>query len=157
MSWNLKTIRLGMSIDALRLVITNEGMQIGKWANDIIEKPGFKVSYGEIKVDLLVKTVEELGFQNGANFDEICQAARKMQLAKCSAEVGPQLRLEYPDQPKDEWLVIAMDSITDSVGDPRMFLVGHNDRGRWLVGDFGHQAHIYGKSKKFVFVINQSD
>lgn len=154
MSWDLKTIRLGMSVDALCLAITDKGMQIGKWANDIIEKTAFKVSSGEIEVGLLVKTVGELGFQNGANFDQICQAAHKIHLAKCPAEVGPQLRFQYPDQPKDEWLVIAMDSIIDSVGNPRMFLVGHNDRGRWLIGDFGHPTHIYGKNKKFVFVIN---
>lgn len=145
------SVKLGMNVDVLLLSIKNSGMQIGKWAEDIISKPAFVVSHNNTVIDLVVKSVSELGFDEGANFDQICQAAQKIGLIKCPAEVGPQLRLQYTDQPIDEWLVVAMDSIFDSVGDPRMFLVGRNDRGSWLVGDFGFAEHIYGKNKKFVF------
>jgi hypothetical protein len=150
MGWTI-SVKLGMSVDVLLSATKNSGMQIGKWAEDIMGKPAFVVSRNNIVVDLVVKSVSELGFDEGANFDQICQAAQKIGLIKCPAEVGPQLRLQYTDQPVDEWLVVAMDSIFDSVGDPRMFLVGHNDRGRWLVGDFGFAEHIYGRTKKFVF------
>lgn len=140
-----------MSVDVLLSTIKNSGMQIGKWAEDIMGKPAFVVSSNNIAIDLIVKSVSELGFDEGANFDQICQAAQKIGLIKCPAEAGPQLRLQHTDQPEGEWLVVAMDSITDSAGDPRMFLVGHNDRGRWLVGDFGFAEHVYGRTKKFVF------
>jgi len=148
----IKTVKLGTgTMDALRLAISDEGMQIGKWANDIIDKQSFRIYRNETTLDLVIKSVLELGFNSGANFNQIYQSACRIGLSKCPPETGPQLRLQYHDQPKNEWLVLAMDYIIDSTGEPRMFLVGHNDRGRWLIGDFGHAEHIYGKNKLFVF------
>ncbi len=146
------TVELGNNIDNLRLAIENKNIKIGKCADCLINSSLFLISKEVKKISLVTKSVSELGFNEGANFDQICKAANEIGLSKCPMEVGPLLRSIYLNQPIDEWLVIAMDSIIDSEGNPRMFLVGCNRHGRWLVGDFGFSEHIYGKNKKFVFI-----
>ena len=60
--------------------------------------------------------MEQLGFPNGATLKEIYAKAKDLGLELCPAEVGPLLRLNYPDQPNGEYLRIAMETINDSDG-----------------------------------------
>ena len=69
----------------------------------------------------------------------------------CPNEVGPQLRLQYADQPKGEWLRIAMEAITASDGYRRLFSVGHDGGDLWLYGDYGYAVHFWYGSIVFVF------
>ncbi|MCX6766432.1 MAG: hypothetical protein NT170_01450 [Candidatus Moranbacteria bacterium] len=89
------------------------------WGKDILHKTQF--SKESRKYDLVRFTVEQLGFSNGATTDEIYQRAEKLGLELCPAEVGPQLRLQYPGK---EWMLIAMKQITDRDGDPDVFYLG---------------------------------
>ena len=141
-------------IHTIRAEIIAKGMHIGSHADDIIDKRAFMIPPSNTQISLVVKAVSELGFEGRANFEEICVAANRIGLVKCPAKVGPLLRLHYTEQPLGEWIIVAMDSIIDSKGEPRMFLVGHNDRGLWLVGDHGYPRHSYGHTKKFVFAVS---
>ena len=89
---------------------------------------------------------------NGATLADIHNRAKELGLELCPAEVGPQLRLQYADQPRGEWLLIAMEPITDSVGDPRIFDVELGDFGRWLDGLCGDPDGFWFGSGRFVFV-----
>ena len=149
-----KTIKLGTLKDAkaIRKAIANAGGRISDWANDIMSKKEFTVAKKETEVELVVASVAELGFKGGANYFDICERAKSLGLNLCPAEVGPQLRLQYTDQPKGEWLRIAMDPITASGGGLIVFDVEHDDGELWLRGSGGHPDDFWSGSNRFVFV-----
>ena len=150
-----KTIKLGTGIkdaNGFRQAIKNAEMRISDWANDIIGKPEFVVIAGEMEVDLVKVTVGELGFKDGARRDQIYDRVKELGLEICPPEVGPQLRLQYKDQPLDEWILIGMEPIRSSGGVLGVFGVEHNDVGFWLGGDYGGPDDVWRTDCQWVFV-----
>lgn len=150
-----KTIKLGTGLkntDDFRRALKNDGFRIGSWSNDVLGQPAFKVATKEVKVDLVNVSVAELGFKNGAIRADIYEKAISLGLELCSPEVGPQLRLQYKDQPKGEWLQIAMEPIMSSNGRIVVFSVGHDDGGLWLDGSRGSPDRFWFGDGRWVFV-----
>ena len=117
-----KTIKLGTGLKTandFRKALKDGGNCIGAWADDILGRPEFEksVSAEETEVDLVVLTTSQITGKNGGTTAEVFAGAQQLGFAKCSAEVGPQLRLQYKDhQLMDVRLFIGMESIRDSVG-----------------------------------------
>ncbi len=152
-----KTITLGTDLKTaadFRKALKANGNLIGNYADDTIGKPAFTVSETEKEVDLVQVTVEELGFENGADYANICAKAKTLGLELCTTEVGPQLRLRYKDQPKGEWLIVAMKAIACSDGDFSVFGIGHNGIGCWLDGGNGSADCFWNADSRFVFVLS---
>ena len=148
-----KTITLGVyeSVKAYREALTKAGFRIGDWATDILNK--IQVSQSQVQLDLVMRSVAELGFEEAARYDAIYAKAKELGLQLCPAEVGPALRLTYSDQPCGEWLWIAMDPLPDSYGGLVVFGVAHARDGRVLAGDDGVSAYAWGPDGQFVFVL----
>ena len=111
-------------------------------------------------MNLVRVTVAELGFQevrrepiygDSVVRSAIYERAMARGLKLCHAEVGPQLRLQYPDQPHGESLIIAMESITDLEGTLSVFCVAHDEKGRLLSGAYGDPEGFWKRGKTFVF------
>lgn len=150
-----KTIQLGTGIktaDDFRKAVKKTGMKIDDWANDILGKPTFTAYESLTEVELVVCSVAELGFKDGATRKDIYVRAQELGLDLCPPEVGPQLRLQYTDQPKGEWLVIAMEPITDSDGSLDLFGVGHGGDARWLSAYNGGPDVFWDGYDRFVFL-----
>lgn len=151
-----KTIKLGTGLttaDDFRHALKSGGYHIGDWGNDILGRRAFTVAGDEeTEVDLVVLSVAELGFKDGASRKDIYKRALKLGLELCPAEIGPQLRLQYKDQPNGEWLLIGMEPITASDGRLRVFSVEHDAHGLWLLGSFGGPASFWGGAGRWVFV-----
>lgn len=150
-----KTIQLGTGLqtaDDFRKEVVKAGMKIGDWANDILGKPAFTATTSETEVELVVASVAELGFKDGATRKDIYVRAQEFGLDLCPPEVGPQLRLQYTDQPKGEWLVIAMEPITGSDGNLDLFGVEHDDGERWLSASDGNPGNFWDGGHRFVFL-----
>src|SRR3990167_9854935 len=124
-----KTIRLG-TIKNLKKELGGNGINTSSYANDILKK--MDVSKKEIEVDLVNISVKELGFNNSATLKDIYAKAKEYGFELCPNEVGPQLRLQYEDQPMGEWLIIGMEPIAGSGGGRGLFRVGHGSSGLWL-------------------------
>lgn len=148
-----KTIKLGnyKNADEFRKALKKNGFKTGDWANEILDKPAFTVAGAEEEIQLVNVSVADLGFKNGATYKGICAKAKELGLELCPNEVGPQLRLQYKDQPKGEYLRIAMEPITDSDGILRIFYVGHGDGDLWLSGYDGDSVNFWSASRRFVF------
>ena len=148
-----KTIKLGnyKNADEFRKALKKNGFKIGDWANDILSKPAFTVAGASEEIQLVNVSVADLGFKNGATYKDICTKAKELGLELCPNEVGPQLRLQYKDQPKGEWLRIAMEPIIDSGGHLGIFNIVHYDGDLWLLGDYGDSVRFWNADYCFVF------
>jgi len=107
----------------------------------------------ETEIDLVVVSNDDLGVKKGAYFKDTYKRALELGLVLCPNEVGPQLRLQYTDQPMGEWLLIAMDPIEDSDGDLSVFRVGRDGVGAWLFGYYGHSGRRWSADSRFVFAL----
>ena len=87
-------------------------------ANEIIGRPAFGLSPTKTELDLVVLSVSELGFgERNVSISNINARAESLGFALCPPEAGPQLRLQYLDQPLGEVLHIAMQPIARYNGD----------------------------------------
>ncbi|MFA4999001.1 MAG: hypothetical protein WC514_03200 [Candidatus Paceibacterota bacterium] len=151
-----KTIKLGTGLktaDDFRKSLKDNGFNIGDWANNILGKPSFKTVTEETEVDLVKVTVADLGFKKGARRDQIYDRAKDLGLELCPPEVGPQLRLQYRDQPNGEWALIGMELITGSGGGLGVFGVGCDYSGLWLIGGWGFPGGVWGPDCLWVFCL----
>jgi hypothetical protein len=99
-----------------------------------------------VKLNCIRLRVADLGFPEGALTRELIGSERDRDLfgqsapftggrgnqkglELCPPDVGPQLRLDYSDQPPGECVYVAMKPITTSDGEPRIFVVAHNSDG----------------------------
>ncbi len=151
-----KTIKLGTglkSADEFRGALESNGFRIGDLANDILGRPAFIAATKEIEVDLYVLTAAELtGKSKGGTTVEIFAGAARLGFQMCPAEVGPQLRLQYKDQPEREQLFIGMESVADSFRYLHVFLVEHDDSSLWLSGDGGDPGTFWDGHDRWVFL-----
>jgi hypothetical protein len=149
--WKTVTLGLKKSPKDYRKAIEKDGNHIGDYAGQILNKT--EVSQTEVELDLVVVTVGELGFKDGARRDKIYARAIELGLQICPAEVGPALRLLYKkDQPSSEWLRIAMEPIVDSGDSPRVFSVDDDYDDRWLLSAFGNASSFWHADDRWVFV-----
>lgn len=150
-----KSIVLGTrsSGDALHEALGAARCGVGTLASEALDQPTFPVSQSETKIDLVILSSTELGIEtDGAPLQEIYRRALQLGYALCPAEVGPQLRLPYPNQPLGEFLRIAMDPIATRHGELVVFIVGNGGAGLILIGSRARSDVIVPSTVRFVFV-----
>ncbi|MEK7149603.1 MAG: hypothetical protein AAB757_01345 [Patescibacteria group bacterium] len=151
-----KTIKLGTDLklaDDFRKALKANGHRIDDWGNDILGKPAFTTADKETEIDLAVVSNAELGFKEGACVKDTYKRALELGLVLCPNEVGPQLRLQYTNQPMGEWLLVAMDPIKNSGGGLGVFGVARYVDGSWLDGCRGHPDYRWYAVSRFVFAL----
>jgi hypothetical protein len=146
-----KTVKLGLhkTPAAYRKALKSTNFKIGSWGDDILNK--VSISETEQELDLVRRSVAELGFKDGAKYSDICAKAVELGLELCPNEVGPALRLQYKDQPRGEWFRVAMEPLTDSGGYLHVFRLEHGEDGVWLYGGYGHPDDFWSSDSVFVF------
>lgn len=133
------------------------GINVSKWAADMMKQKAFVVATAQEQVNFARRSPADLGFKEGARYDAICARAIKMGYELCQPEDGPQLRLQYLDQPKGEWLVIVMEPIRDSFGYLCIFDVGHDGGGLYLRSYYGEPVRFFVPGAQLVFRRKPSD
>lgn len=147
-----KTLQFGTGLktaDDFRRTLKTADCRISDWANDILGRARFTNVTGEL--DLAVVSVAELGFPNGATRKEIYQKAQELGLELCPPEVGPQLRLQYQNQPMGEWLLIGMKPIAGSDGYLKVFHVVRYDD-LWLFSFYDDSDSVWYGYSRWVFL-----
>jgi hypothetical protein len=107
-----RTIELGTGLktrDDFCQAYAKVNCQVEMGGRMLLGNASFAVAKKKTAIDLVNMSVEELGFQRSQTYKGICTRARNIGLALCPAEVGPQLRLQYLEQPKGECLWIVME------------------------------------------------
>lgn len=147
---SLGTVTLApQSADTIIVSLEADGYKVSDWAKDILKRMPAIVDWcGE----LVVVTVADLGFKKSARYDDIIARAKTFGLELCPAGVGPALRRLVKDQSMGEWLIVAMEPITDSEDVLSVFRVGRNSDGLWLYADCGYAACQFDLGTSLVFV-----
>jgi len=149
-----KTIQLGTrhkTADDFRAAFQAAGCYIADGAHDILRSAAFQTAEQETEIDIVLTSVAGLGFQRFATYEEICARARELGLELCSAEVGPQLRLQYLTQPFTHWLHIAMEPVVNSAGRFVIFSVDRSFGGYYLGTRYSSPDDIWYSVSRFVF------
>jgi hypothetical protein len=95
----------------------------------------------------------ELGFQTDtALLADIYARAKQLGFGLAAAEIGPQLRLQYFDQPIGEFLIIGMEPIRTWKGAPVILNVANGGAGLILIGQDGSADAQIPVTSRFVFV-----
>ncbi len=149
-----KTVKLGThkSILEVRTSLEVGGYKIGDWAS--IMSNGITLSPYELEVELVSATVAELGFKGSAYYRDIKSRIQELGFTLCPPEVGPQLRLQYPDQRMGESMFVAMNPIV-TVTTKRflqLFCVEHGVLGKWLDGNDGYDDSLWRPDSRWVFI-----
>jgi hypothetical protein len=150
-----KTITLGTFANSLALAnaLHEMGCHIGELAEEILARPAFIVSPAKTDVELVAVSAAELGFKtNTVTLTEIYARARQLGFRLATAEVGPQLRLQYPDQPVGEFLTIGMEPIKRWSGEPVILSVANGGAGLILIGQDGRYDAEVSVISRFLFV-----
>lgn len=150
-----KTLRLGVckNPDDYRKALESGRRRSAEWVNNFLGQPAFACAGEETDVDLVVLSVDELGFDKGALYSEICDRAVDMGLDLCPAEVGPALRLAYEEQPQGERLIVGTKPFADTGDALDLFVMEVSGGGRlWLRGDCGPSDRYWEPDRRFIFV-----
>jgi hypothetical protein len=152
-TWKTVTVGTFADVHALQKALIDSGFRIGTWAEDVLNSPNFTISPQQREINLVRVTPQDLGFPSGALRTAIYKKGLEFGLSLCPLEVGPQLRLQYSDQPRLESLQIGMEPQLDSEGHESEFRVVHGgDDFLWLVGDHKHPNDFWAKDEYFIFL-----
>lgn len=148
-----RTITLGAFANSFALLnaLDAAGCSIGGQAAEILARPAFTVGTRKTSVELFAVSAAELGFQTGtARLADVYARARQLGFALAAAEVAPQLRLQFHDQPIGEFL-IGMEPIKTWKGEPVILAVANGGEGLVLIGRDGSADAEIPAAARFLF------
>lgn len=164
-----KRIKLGTGlrtrddfINALKMA----GCRIGQTETEnLLGGSASTAACAEIEVPLVNVSIHQLGLydpeDSGAvRRDDLYCRARELGLGICPQELGPQLRLQYRNQPRVEnaRVIVGMQPIITKPGlswdrEERIFTLSSNNTGLWLIADLANPGTLfYADTDRFVFL-----
>jgi hypothetical protein len=150
--WRTITVGTFANSFALLNALDAAGCGIGNSAEEILARPAFTVGTTKTTVELFAVSVAELGFQTDtAPLADIYARAQQLGFGLAAAEVAPQLRLQYFDQPIGEFF-IGMEPIKTWKGEPVILAVANGGAGLVLIGRDGSADAEVPVASRFLFV-----
>jgi hypothetical protein len=152
--WRTITLGTYKGVDAYRDALDLARIRIGDSADEILGRPAFPYAATKTDVELAVLSAADLGVESDqSSLAEVYKRARQAGLELCPAEVGPQLRLDYRNQPLGETLDIAMQPVATYRGDPTILTLVNWGTGLMLIGRDGRSESMLFRKSRFVFAL----
>lgn len=145
----------GKSKRDLEQEMKDQGINIGGYAQSMLDSRDFKTLSKPEQRKLVRLQVKDLGFTNYPTTTELYAKAEQLGLELCQPEVGPQYRLNYKNQPLGEWVYVGMKPIAGSGGRPGVFDVGHGEGGLWLDYRWTEPDYEWGLGGRIVFSLRK--
>lgn len=149
-----KAITIGTFADSLKLrnELDSRGCSVGGQAAAILARPAFTISPHETNVELVNLSPAQLGFTSDTvTLGNVYARAQQLGFELAAAEVGPQLRIQYFDQPIGEFLIIGMEPINTWSGEPIILNVANGGAGLILIGQDGRAEADVPLTSRFIF------
>jgi hypothetical protein len=151
--WRTTTVGSQRGVDSYRDALEAAKMKIGDAADEILGRPAFQYTKQKTQVELTLVSAAELGVASQSPLADVYQRATQLGLVLCPPEVGPQLRLDYRDQPLGESLLIAMEPVKTYYGDPTILSLINFGTGLALVGSDGRPDSMVSSYIRLVFAL----
>jgi hypothetical protein len=152
--WRTITLGTYKGVDAYRDAMDSARIKIGVSADEILGRPAFPYAKMKTDVELAVLSAAELGVESDeSSLSDVYERARQAGLELCPAEVGPQLRLNYRNQPLGEALDIAMEPVATYSGEPTILTLVNWGTGLMLIGRDGRSESKVNRISRFVFAL----
>ena len=152
-----KTLTIELGFDQPTTIVhLTEQIQWGKlgWGRSMVKTSPFKISHEKRKVELVIISEAELGFEGkpycGAS--DLYKRAAEFGLELCPPDLGLQLRLQYKKQPEGEFLRIAMKSLKAEEMYHGMFCLGNTEGKLWFDGFILERTEWGSSEKLWVFI-----
>jgi len=122
-----KSIEIGgKAKDQLQAELVRTGVNISSSAQYVMSTSDFTTLPEAQMLNTVRVKVSSLGLYGPLTTDRIYERAQELGLELCPAETGPNYRLQYADQPLDEYFVIGMKQITDYNDYSNIFFLTRN-------------------------------
>jgi len=147
----------GKSSKELIAELQQNNINLSDEAKYMLNSREFVPTKNSESLTLVRLSVADLGFTRSATTDQIYYRAKELGLELCPADVGPEYRLKYKDQPKGDWFRIGMKTIVGSGDYPRLFNLGCRDDGLWMLDDWAAPGDGWIPDHQFVFCLRKSE
>lgn len=150
----------GLTKGELLKKLSENKIGLNELAVKFINHNEFKLSTSKEKLQTVEISVNDLGFSNGANTEEICKKSHELEFGICPHELGIHLRLQYTDfnQPiepqKGNWQNIIIKGHFDEPGFTVGFYLRHQEDGFWLRGYKASLDYVWEPVDRFIFFKN---
>jgi len=142
----------GKSAEELEKEMREKGVEITKYASHMMHQKEFTTLEKPESVRLVRLSQKAMGFIEDANPQLLTERMYFLGLDFSPAEVGPQYRLDYMDQPLGERIHIWMRQILSTEDYHGVFEIGHNKNGLWINdGYWKDPEHPWFPGPEFVF------
>jgi hypothetical protein len=149
--WRKTTLGSYKGVNAYRDALDAAKIKIGDAADEILGRAAFPYAREKTVVELTVVSAAELGVESESSLADFYTRARQLGLMLCPAEVAPQLRLDYRDQPLGETLIVAMEPVNTYSGEPTILSLVNWGTGLALLGGTGRSDFMVHPYFRFVF------
>jgi hypothetical protein len=152
-TWKTITIGQHRGVNAVRNALDDARIAVGDSADEVLGRPAFTFAKERRQLDLVRVSVAALGFgAQGGTLADIHARAVRLGFELCPEEVGPQLRLQYLNQPVGEFLHIAMQPQRTYGGELIDFTLANSGAGLSLLGGSAQNDLVVARNVIFVFV-----
>ena len=146
----------GKSAKELIKEMKDAKINISPYAEDMMKNRDFKIQKEREDAVFIRLKVRDLGiYKSYPTTDEIYSRIEELGLELCPVETGPNYRLQYQNQPLNEWVRIGMKQISDRYGDPCIFDLGRRDGGLWLDDRWADPEDGWDPEVEFVFRLSK--
>lgn len=146
----------GKDLNQLQRELSESKINVSSSAEHMM-RTGLSLTAGKGQdLDIVRLKVGDLGLPDDyPTTDKIFKKAKDLGLELCPPDLGPNYRLQYKDQPMNEWFSIGMESISDSYGGPDVFRLEHIANGLWLRGSWAGPGNECRPRLEFVFSLSK--
>lgn len=146
--------------------LRESSVQLNRAAGMLFEDDRFvTLGQGQV-VEIAVRSVAELGFEQGATYGQLIGRALESGLAECPLELGPHLRMQYRDQPEGSAgqpatqhrapsgaITVASPALDEHEETPKGFYLRRIDGVLWLRGYWSWPGHVWSPEDLLVFAV----
>jgi len=154
----------GMSKSELLQALRESNIHLNQAAEALFADQRFITLSRHQVIEVAALSVADLGFEGGATYRQLTARARESGLVECPLELGPHLRMQFPDQPEDarnlpmthgkappDSITVASSPLDDSDETAKGFYLRRVDGVLWLRGYWSWPGHIWSPEDVLVF------